>query len=357
MTELDDAVRDVTDGEADRYRVGGFVKLLRDRCEVEATGTVDPVELRAEVFGEASQHRQALGVREDFDRSGVLERCANARGVTVERLQEMLFSDLPGAQILRSVRPVSALELLHRYNLALAQGVLLRATRVTIRLTPTTAPRLRQLLGAIKFRRLMYRIRGGEQDGYEIELDGPMSLFESTQRYGFQLALFLPVLVASEGWSLEAQLCWGKERSDSVFSMTDRDGLVSYYKREAMELEEVGQLVETFSRLGSDWAVSRTSRVFHVLGKTVFVPDLVFEKAESGQCVYLEAFGYWNRDAVFDRVDVLREGLGEQFVLAVSKKLRVSPEIADEQFPGRIIVYGTAISANSVRRVLEEIVR
>jgi len=354
VSELDDAVREVTDGESDRLRVGGFVKLLRDRCDIETLEGVDPVDVRAEVFGMASQVRQALGLRDVFDSNEVIERCALARGVPSDRLREMLFADLPGAQTLRSVRPISAADLLQRYNLALAQGVLLRAVRVTIELAPTTAPRIRQLLRAIKFRRLMYRIGGTSEDGYEIELDGPMSLFESTQRYGIQLALFLPVLVAGEGWSLKARVRWGKRREESVFSLSERDGLVSYYREEANELEEIEQLRDSFSRLGSSWTVRRSSRVFHIKGITIFVPDLVFEKKGSKQRVYLEAFGYWNREAVFDRVEALQQGLGERFLLAVSKKLRVSPAIADERFPGRILVYSGTIGAHTVCRMLDD---
>jgi len=356
VTELDEAVRYVSDGEPDRVRVAGFVKLLRDLCEVDTAADVDPVELRAEVFASASEARKNLGVRDEFDRESVLTQCAAARGVSSARIQELMFADLPGAQVIRSMSPVTAEDLLHRYNLALAQGVLLRATRVTIILEPTTAPRLRQLLGAIKFRRLMYRISGSSDEGYEIELDGPMSLFESTHRYGMQLALFLPVLVAGDGWNLEAQLRWGKDRRDAVFCMDDCEGHVSHYVHEANELEEIGQLVDTFSRQASGWEVSRTSRIFIIKGETVFVPDLLFTKTGTEHRVYLEAFGYWNRDAVFDRVEVLRRNLGERFILAVSKKLRVSPDVACDGFPGRIVVYGGSISAASVRRALDEIV-
>ena len=264
IAELDEAVREVSDAQTDRLRVGGLVKLLRDRCEVDATAQVDPVELRAEVYSAASHHWQSLGVRDVFDREAVLARCASAHGVSVEQLQAMMFADLPGAQILRDMRSISAMQLLQRYNLALAQGVLLRATRLKIQLAPTTAPRFRQLMRAIKFRRLMFRIEGSAQDGYEIELDGPMSLFESTQRYGLQLAMFLPTLVASEGWQLEAQLRWGKTRTESVFRLKDTDGLVSDSRHDTTELEEITQLFETFSRLDSQWHVKRTSKVFHL---------------------------------------------------------------------------------------------
>jgi hypothetical protein len=50
-----------------------------------------------------------------------------------------------------------------------------------------------------------------------------------------------------------------------------------------------------------------------------------------------------------------REGFSERFILAVSKKLRVSPEVATGEFPGRILVYANAISPNTALRTLDEI--
>lgn len=355
LGELDDAIREMTETETDRLRVSGFVKLLRDRCEFATTSDQDPATLRAEVFEMASLRRRELGIRDAFDRSDVLTPCALAHDFSPEQLEAMLFADLPGAQTLQSMRSMSAMELVQRYNLALAQGVLFRATRVVIELSPTTAPRCRQLFRAMKFRRLMHQVSGTAREGYRIVLDGPMSLFESTQRYGVQLALFLPVLVSGDGWSLEADLRWGKDRSPATFSLSDKDGLVSHLRKDPTELEEIGALLETFTRLQAPWNVRRTSRIFGVKGRTVFVPDLMFEHQETKQKVYLEAFGYWNREAVFDRVELLSGSFREKFILAVSKKLRVSADVATDDFPGGILVYANAISANTVRRMLDEV--
>ena len=356
MEELDEALRKVADAEPNRMQVAGFIKLLRDRCEIGTAPECDPAALRAEVFRLATQQRRALGIREPFHRSAVIDACAARQHCTPEQLESMLFADLPGAQLLSSMQPITPIDLLHRYNLALAQGILLRSTQVTIHLVPTTATRIRQLIRAMRFRRLMFQITGSAQSGYEIVLDGPMSLFESTQRYGIQLALFLPALVAEEGWSLKARLRWGKERKKAVLSISDQDGFVSPYRKDSTELEEISTLVESFSRLDCPWSVRRSSRIFHLQNQSLFVPDLVFEK-DNKLRVYLEAFGTWNRDAVFDRVQILQQELGERFILAVSKKLRVSPEIACDDFPLRILVYGSAISAHSVWRLLEDIVK
>lgn len=351
--ELEEAIRDVSESETDRLLVAGLVKLLRDRCEFETAAEHDPAELRMRVFEQASRQRRDLGIREAFERDAVLASCAPAHALSASQLEAMLFADLPGAQTLQSMRAVSPPALIQRYNLALAQGVLLRATRVQVDLEPTTAPRCRQLFRAIKFRRLMHQVSGTAREGYRIVLDGPMSLFESTQRYGIQLALFLPILVAGEGWQLHADLRWGKERKPATFTLSDADALVSHVRKDATELEEVGALIGTFSRLKCPWRVRRTSRIFDVKGRAVFIPDLVFEHEETKHRVYFEAFGYWNREAVFNRVELLRGSFSERFILAASKRLRVSPEIAQDDFPGGILVYANVISAHAVRRMLD----
>ncbi len=355
MDELDEAVREVSESETDRQLVAGLVKLLRDRCEVATTSDFEPTELRAEVFGLAASRRRELSMRDSFDRDEIIASYAGSRDLSPAQLESMLFADLPGAQELKSVRPITPVQLMQRYNLALAQGVLFRATRLVVDLEPTTAPRVRQILRAIKFRRLMHRVEGTSRRGYRIVLDGPMSLFEATQRYGVQLALFLPVLVAGDGWRLEADLRWGKNRSPATFALTDRDGLTASVRHDPVELEEVTALVRSFRRLDAPWRVRRTSRIFDLGGRAVFVPDLVFEHVETKEKIYFEAFGYWNRDAVFQRVEALESELGERFILAASKKLRVSPDIVPEGFPGAILVYANVISAHTVRRMLDEV--
>ena len=47
---------------------------------------------------------------------------------------------------------------------------------------------------------------------YQLHLDGPMSLFTATQKYGLQLAFFLPALLHCHDFELKADLRWGAQR-------------------------------------------------------------------------------------------------------------------------------------------------
>jgi predicted nuclease of restriction endonuclease-like RecB superfamily len=355
--ELSAVVSEVADSGLDRVRFAGLVKLLEDRCEIEAAPPGEAERLREAVHRTAHERRRALGLREVLDRDEVLARCAAELGLEREALEREMFSDLPEAQRVLGFEPLAPRALLERYDLGLAQGVLLRASRVVLELAPSAAVRYRAVLRAIKFHRLMHRISGTAESGYRIELDGPLSLFEATHRYGVQLAMLLPAVVAGDDWRLEAEVLWGKARERLRLELSSRDGLVSHARAAPAEPEEVEALARSFERLESDWKLGRTATLFDLGGRGVFVPDLVFEHARSGKRVFLEVFGFWSRDAVFQRVEALEAHFPHAVVLAVSRRLRVSPEIASETFPGRILVYTGSISARAVREALDEVAR
>src|SRR5207244_5981378 len=121
---------------------------------------------------------------------------------------------------------LSAARLLHRYNLALAQGILLKAVRLTIDVRREQPARLRALIRRIKFHRLICKATATEGSCH-LELDGPLSLFGATQKYGVQLASFLPALVPCRDFELTAEVLWGRERRPKTLTITHEDGLVA----------------------------------------------------------------------------------------------------------------------------------
>src|SRR5262249_40719615 len=130
-----------------------------------------------------------------FDRVAVLGRVADEFGMTPEEVDQGLFADLKSEQRLIHFKDISAERLLQRYNVALAQAVLLRAPRVHVAVGQEPPARYRQLLRLVKFHRLICEIERTGEDCYQLHLDGPLSLFSATQKYGLQLALFLPAVL------------------------------------------------------------------------------------------------------------------------------------------------------------------
>jgi hypothetical protein len=65
--------------------------------------------------------------------------------------------------------------------------------------------------------------------------------------------------------------------------------------------------------------------------------------------------GYWSREAVWRRVELVEQGLGERILFAVSSRLRVSEAVLDAESPGALYVYKGVMSARSIERKLDEL--
>jgi hypothetical protein len=347
--ELDDAVAAVDVPARDRVAALGLLKVIEDRCSFEVQDGADPEKLREEVFAASARAHQALDLRAEFDRAAVLAEVAAKLGMTVEAVEAGLYADLRGNEKLQTCDALTPEAAVERYNLGLAQAILLRASRVTVRLEGEDPRTYKRIFRAVRFHQLIHVVKGTPKTGYTIELDGPFSLFDSVQRYGFRLALFLPTVLACKSFHVRADVLWGKEREPFAFEIGPDDGLVPQAPEPTDTTPELEVFVAAFKRLESAWKVRRSDRIFALPGEIVCVPDLVFENRDTGEEVFLEVFGFWSRAAVWQRVEQIREGgLKLRLLLAVQKQLRVSEEVLGDEDAGEVYVYKTAISPRAV---------
>lgn len=338
-----------------RDRVGalGLRKVLDDGCEFEVQQGVDPEALRREVFLAAAAAHRALDLRARFDRAAVLDEVAARLGTTPAAIEAGLYADLRGAEILLRVAAPSPELLLDRYNLSLAQSILLRATQVTVRIEGESPARYRQIFRAARFHGLIHVVQGDPAAGYTLTLDGPFSLFDAVQRYGLRLAMFLPSLLPCASFHLRAEVRWGRDKQPFAFELGSGDGLVFHGRELPDTTPELAAFCEGFTKLDAPWKVAQNDRIFALPGEVVCVPDLVFENRETGEEVYLEAFGFWSRDAVWRRVELIRKGFPARILLAVGKQLRVSEEVLGEDDAGELYVYRQTMSPRAVLARLE----
>jgi uncharacterized protein len=372
--EIDEAVGAVEVPARDRVAALGLRKVIEDRATFDVAADADPERLREEVFAAAARAHKALDVRDSLDRAAVLAEVATKLGTTPEAIEAGLYADLRGAEILKEFEWLDPNDAIERYNLGLAQAILLRATRVVARLEGEDKKTYRKIFRAARFHQLIHVVRpiadpapaapeaptkrrrskkkGAEAPpahGYEIELDGPFSLFDSVQRYGFRLALFLPSLLASTSFHVRADVLWGKEREPLTFEISHADGLVSRSPDPPDTAPELDLFRAAFLRLGSEWDIAASDKIFALPGEEVCVPDLVFQSRETGEEVYLEVFGFWSRAAVWRRVEQIRRGgLACRLLLAVSTHLRVSQEVLGDEDAGELYVYKGTLSPRAV---------
>jgi hypothetical protein len=78
---------------------------------------------------------------------------------------------------------------------------------------------------------------------------------------------------------------------------------------------------------------------------------------KTGEVLYLEVMGYWSRDAVWRRVELVEQGLSERILFAVSSRLRVSEAVLDDAALAALYVYKTTLNPRAVLERLEELRR
>ncbi|HEX9732562.1 MAG TPA: DUF790 family protein [Thermoanaerobaculia bacterium] len=354
--ELDQELKDFLGTGTDFLLHRALAKLLHDRSTFDPESPADPEELRRAAFEAAAAAWRRPHDSEDprpfrFDRDETLAAAAAGLEIEPRDLERGLYADLKDEQVLTTFKRCRPQWLLRRYNTALAQAVLLRAEELTVRLEGQAALACRELFRKIKFFQLLHRVTRLDE-GYEIVLDGPASLFKAGTRYGVQMASFLPTLLHFEGWTLEARLRWGKRRLRRDFYLTPEAGLRPHTRLLAQwQPEELRWFPEQFAKLESAWEASADAELVELGGQGVLVPDFVFRHL-SGTRVYMEVFGFWRKGAIDSRLKLLRRHGPRNLILALSKGLAADQEGLDE-IPGEVYVFRSSPIARQVLKLLE----
>jgi predicted nuclease of restriction endonuclease-like RecB superfamily len=357
--ELDEELRDTFSESTAHLVPQGLAKLLEDRCEFEIVSGHPPEQLREAVFRAAAERRRARteeAARGAFDRAAVLAEVAAGLDLRPEQIENGLFADLKSEQRLSDFKDITAERLLQRYNVALAQAVLLRSTGVRIHVRGEPPQRYRQLFRLVKFHRLVCEVESTGPSAYCLSLDGPLSLFSATQKYGLQLALFLPAVLQCRDFDLHAELRWGPQRRHKVFTLSPRDGLVPHTHDAGMYVPpELAMFAELFRAKVPAWDISEETGV-RPLGGGFWVPDFRLVEKATGRAVLLEVLGFWRRASVERHLERLRQHAREPFLLAVSDQLHV--EDADlEGLPGAVYRFRQMPLPDEVARLAAEVLK
>jgi predicted nuclease of restriction endonuclease-like RecB superfamily len=307
----------------------GLAKLLEDRCEFETVSGHPPEEIRAAVFRAAARQRLAAVdpetvVEARFDRDAVLREAASELNLAPETVEQGLFADLKSEQRLIRFKDISSEHLLQRYNVALAQAVLYRCTRLHVVIRNESPQRYRQLLRRIKFHRLICEMERVGENSWRLHVDGPLSLFSATQKYGLQLALFFPAVLLCRDFEVRAELSWGPQRKPKVFQAEPGDGLVSHYADAGTYVPpELGLFVELFRKRVEEWDIEEETDIFPLGSAGFWVPDFRLVHKATGRRVLFEVLGFWRRSSAEQHLSRLRQHVSEPFLLAVSDQLHI----------------------------------
>ena len=357
--QLDDALEeraaDADQPHPDRRLIGAVQKLVQDDCTFEEPDAEAAAALRRDVFRRAAAARRAASASAPYDRAAVLEAAARERGTSAGAVEAGLYADRPARQRLRTFEGRPPASLAAGFELAEAQAVLLRATGVTATVLARDAGTYRALFRTLKFLRLLPVVTATGDGGYRIGLDGPLSLFQGSTRYGLQLGLALHAIAACDRWSIEAEVRWGADRRPLRFRIGGGAIAGADVGGAASLPDELAALVTAFERLDSGWRIDQEPAVLDLPGAGLCVPDLAFVRGRDGARVHFELLGFWSREAVWRRVDLVRAGLPHRILFAVSKSLRVGEAVLDETATAALYVFTRVIGAKQVLDHIERL--
>ncbi|MBM4318562.1 MAG: DUF790 family protein, partial [Deltaproteobacteria bacterium] len=235
-------------------------------------------------------------------RSSIVAAASTRLGQPPEAIEEALYGDLPGERRLAPLpHPPSVSELLERYNLTLAQSLLLRAESVQAQMDGLAKAVLRYA----RLQQLICTVEAPSEGSGRatIHLSGPLSLFRGTTKYGRALACWLPALSRAPSWSLRATCLLGA--GPVVFAASHRDPIGTTHvavRRFDSKVEE--RFFRDLQRLGSRWVVLREADPVGA-GARLVCPDFTLIDAGRGLRVAVEIVGFWTPAYLRDKVATL----------------------------------------------------
>ena len=325
----------------------GLAKLLLDRCTFSSPWEGNYAHLRQNVF-ERAQKAYPIVLEPDLlhqtTKMNILKDVAENFPDSPERIEEFLYGDLLENQILIGMeQEIGPQELLRRYNLALAQGVLYRAVRMRIWIRQS----FKTVFRYIKLAQLIHEIHPVATGGYEILLDGPASVLRHTRKYGVHMARFLPGLLLAKGWHMSALI--DTEKGPKTFTLDDFCGLHTYYREEHpfdSSIEE--KFFNAFQATQTEWQIERESEIID-LKETVFIPDFTLTHPD-GRVRHMEIVGFWTPEYLEKKLSKLKKANRQDLIIAVNETLNCSKE----DFNGQFIFYKTGIRIPNILKLLEK---
>ena len=335
-----------------------LAKLLEEKAAWASPEEADPYTLRTRLFELAaglSEPPSAAGtLLEGSTREDLLSQVSRETGV--EEPATVMYADRQGAQLLAEFEPPAPEALIMRYNVAQIQGVLYSAQNLTVDLGDEADARL--IFHYVKLLGLIYNLEPTAR-GYRLRLDGPLSLFGSTRKYGLRLAKLIPGLLLTGPWQLHASVSW-KGREAILELDSEAPGLASHYKGPADAGE--GDVREAFAKAWNrakdkdGWELEPGTGILPIPQlKTALVPDFALRNAKTGEKVHLEILGFWFERHLVERVALLREAArrGHRVLIAAPESLGASPETLSTATRGDVIPFKSRLDAKSVLAALQ----
>ena len=330
--------------------VRGMAALLERRSVFEAAtgslpGAASPHRIRQRLFEESAARGLSLS---GAQREAVIESVAGRMHIRPDQIRAHMWGDRDDNLELARFDPVPPGNLIAWYNQSLAQTLLFRCTALRFRLRGG-GRYWRRVLRDVKRYGLMYALEhsgGGAPDDVTCTLEGPLSLFRMTDRYGTALAKLLPSIIGAPAWNLDGSISRRTEGGQKTyrFELSSKDAAGLFLPAGAgggaagagpggrdsydsgLEYRFAGRFRRHFGGGGpGGWSISREPDPLAAGGKAM-IPDFLFERF--GRRVYLEIVGFWTKEYLDRKAAKLEALLGGKGGARADLLVAVNSELA-----------------------------
>ena len=333
-------------------------KSITNNVDINSNNLHDPVNIRKELFEESSKRGFALT---EFERREIIGTVASRINLHADDIIGLMWSDLEENLVLDWFDVISPQQLLAWYNLSLMQTLLFSCTKLEF--SVTGGSNWKHILRDIKRLGLMYNLQykaledekqaiNTDETDYDnrdimfinisntdrknnsiiiCSLDGPLSIFKLTERYGTSIAKILPSIISTDTWSLKAwivrkTMSLGKKIYEFKMSNNNAPPLSRepYYNKESNKekkrtlytAKESSQIIyfdsgveekfsTRFKQSANGWKLIREPEPLILSNGKALIPDFAFEKY--GIRIYLEIVGFWTKEYLEKKIQKIAD--------------------------------------------------
>ena len=329
--------------------IRGLIALLERRCVFKinqffssdyenkffSTQVLTSFSLRKVLFEESSKRGLPL---DHTKRDKIFKYVASKLGTKTNYLEKLMWLDQEDYLILESFSSIEPIYLLGIYNLSLLQTLLFNS--VNFEFTIKGGTNWKQVLRTIKRFGLMYNLQktqknSGNKFPTEIQynqiepnlvygddfksyfndniicsIDGPLSIFKLTNKYGILIAKVIPKIISASKWSIKASIIKntlsGRKLYDFDLSSDSEVHFfnsINYQFYNDYPFEDSNSInlnfdsfVETkfamqFEKFHTGWKLVREPEPLILPSGRAFIADFLFERY--GKKIYFEIIGFW----------------------------------------------------------------
>jgi predicted nuclease of restriction endonuclease-like RecB superfamily len=340
-----------SDAGSDYKLVRGLYALLERRCTFKSSDsnsdigindntvinpTVDPPRIRKAVFEESSKRGFALT---ELERREIASSVAFKFHLpSHDIVLRTMWSDLDDNLIIEHFDTIDPEALVGWYNLSLMQTLLFNCTKLDFYISGGL--NWKRVLRTVKRLGLMYHLQQPQQQQENriiCSLEGPLSLFKLTDRYGTLLAKLLPSIIFTSGkkgghgnygddgggeWHLDAWIVRKTMDGRKIFEFKisnneipelladpypsflhgfstekEEEGAIPsspYYDHNSFDSAVEEKFAKRFDQAETGWRLAREPDPLVLSNGGAFIPDFVFEKYD--RKIYLEIVGFWTKE-------------------------------------------------------------